>query len=180
MRSGFAIKSQIAKKRLTSQALADFKERIKEIQQLLDAHTALTRLRRAEGAMQSQGQTMQNVATVVQHLVSEPGPGRPREVHALNSAGVALLSAHLQGFVVDLFKEVAAKMLDGKVRDVSSVLSAANTRGNPNEYNIAMLFKSVGFDDILHDIAWQNMSNRRLRTNLQSFNQLRNNTVPVY
>lgn len=162
---------------MASQALTDFKERTKEVEQLIEAHAALTRLRKAEKAMKSQSQTLQNVATVVQHLVSDPGPGRPQEVHALNNAAVALLSAHLQGFVKDLFEEAASRALDGKVLDVPSVLKAANTRGNPNEPNITRLFESIGFADVLDRIAWKNMSNKRLRTNLRAFNELRNRIV---
>lgn len=162
---------------MTSQALADFKERIKEVEQLIDAHAALTGLRKAQRVLESQNQTLQNIGTVVQYLVSPPGRGRPQEVHALNNAAVALLSAHLQGFVKDLFEEAASKTLDGKVLDVPSVLKAANTRGNPNEYNITKLFKSIGFPDVLDGIAWQKMSNKRLRTNLRTFNELRNKIV---
>src|SRR5215469_10951437 len=90
-----------------SQALQDFRERLKEVQELLEAHSALTGLRNAQAALNAGGQTLQNVAQVVQHLVSAPGRGRPRQVQALNSAGIALLSAHLQGFLVDLHIEVA-------------------------------------------------------------------------
>lgn len=162
---------------MTSQALADFKERTKEVDQLLEAHAALTRLRKAERALTSQSQTLQNVADVIQHLVSQPGPGRPQEVHALNNAAIALLSAHLQGFVNDIFEEAASKVLDGKVLDVPSVIKAANTRGNPNEQNITRLFESIGFPDVLEGIAWRNMSNKRLRSNLRTFNELRNRIV---
>lgn len=162
---------------MPSQALNDFMQRTQEVRQLLDAHGALTRLRRAEGAVQSGGQGLQRIADVVQHLVSPPGRGRPAEVHALNSAGVALLSGHLQGFIFDLFKEVTVACLAGKVRDVAAVQSAANTRGNPNWQNITKLFRAVGFPDILADISWQRMSNAQLRRKLESFNMLRNKIV---
>jgi len=160
-----------------SQALADFNERLNEVQQLLDAHTALTRLRRAEAALNAGGQTLQSVAQVIQHLVSDPGPGRPREVHALNSAGVALLSAHLQGYVVDLFKEVANRTLTGKVRDVAALVEAADTRGNLNEANITRLFQSIGYPGVLDNISWQHMNNKQLRAKLKAFNELRNKIV---
>lgn len=162
---------------MTSQALADFKERTKEVDQFLEAHAALTRLRRAERALTSQNRTLQNIADVIQHLVSQPGPGRPQEVHALNNAAIALLSAHLQGYIKDVFEEAALGVLDGKVSDVPSVLKAANTRGNPNEQNVVRLFESIGFPDILDGISWRNMSNKRLRSNLRTFNELRNRIV---
>src|SRR5262249_40155522 len=108
-----------------SQALQDFRERLKEVQELLEAHCALTGLRNAQAALNAGGQTLQNVAQVVQHLVSAPGRGRPRQVQALNSAGIALLSAHLQGFLVDLHIEVARITLDGKVKDLEALTASA-------------------------------------------------------
>jgi len=162
---------------MASQALTDFLKRLDEVQQLVDAHGALVRLKKAEATLHSGGQQLQNVAAVVQHLVSPPGPGRPPEVQALNSAGVALLSAHLQGFFVDLFKEAARTTLDGKVKNLDAVTESTNTRGNPNEQNITRMFKSIGYPNILDDIAWKNMSNRSLRIKLRSFNELRNKIV---
>lgn len=129
---------------MPSQALTDFRERLKEVHQLVDAHGALTRLKNAQAALNDAGQTLQGVANVVQHLVSPPRRGRPPEVQALNSAGIALLSAHLQGFVVDLFDEVTDATLRGKVKDIAAITESANTRGNPNEQNITKLFSSIG------------------------------------
>lgn len=105
---------------------------------------ALTRLNNAEAALNAGGQTLQNVAQVIQHLVTPPRRGRPREVQALNSAGIALLSAHLQGYFSDLFDEVARATLNGKVSEIDAVIGAANRRGNPNEDNITRLFNSIG------------------------------------
>lgn len=157
-----------------SQALTDFDERVKEVQQLLEAHAALTRLRRAEASLSAGGRTLQDVARVIQHLVSNPGRGRPREVHALNSAGIVLLSAHLQGYIADLFKEVANKTLAGKVKDVTALIESTNIRGNPSEENVTRLFRSIGYADVLGGITWQRMNNKRLRAKLKSFNELRN------
>ncbi len=163
---------------MASKALKDFQSRLSEVTQLLEAHSALTRFRRAENAAkESNSQNLQNVADVVRHLVSSPGRGRPAEVHALNSAAIALLSAHLQGFIVDLFKEVAERILRNVVQDVDAVIAGANTRGNPNEQNIVKLFKAIGFTDVLDGLSWQRMSNKQLRAKLQTFNKLRNTIV---
>lgn len=162
---------------MPSKALQDFENRLEEVKQLMEAHGALTRLRRAEAALQSSGKNLQDIAQVVQHLVSSPGRGRPAEVHTLNSAAIALLSAHLQGFIVDIFKEVSGKILDGKVEDIEVIHATVNTRGNPNEYNIVRLFKVIGFSDVLDGVSWQRMSNKQLRNKLQKFNQLRNRIV---
>ncbi len=162
---------------MPSQALIDFRERLKEVAQLVDAHGALTRLKNAEAALSSGGQNLQSVAQVVQHLVSPPRPGRPPEVQALNSAGVALLSAHLQGYVVDLFNEVARITLNGKVKDISVLTEAANTKGNPNEQNITKLFSSIGYPKILDGVSWQRTSNKQVKAKLKTFNELRNKIV---
>ena len=79
--------------------------------------------------------------------------------------------------IVDLYGEVASHILAGKVKDLDVVTSTANTRGNPNEYNITRLFNSIGFPDILDGISWQRMSNKQLRAKLKAFNKLRNKIV---
>lgn len=161
---------------MPSQALVDFHNRLGEVQQLVDAHGALIRFKNAESAFNSGGQ-LKNIAQVVQHLVSTPGPGRPPEVQALNSAGIALLSAHFQGFVTDLYKEVALHTLKGKVKDLDAVISTANKRGNPNEQNITRLFDSIGYSNVLDGISWQKMNNKQLRDKIRSLNELRNKIV---
>lgn len=162
---------------MPSRAFTDFDQRLSEVQQLLDAHSALTRLRNAEAALRAGGQTLQNVAEVVQHLVSEPRRGRPREVQALNSAGIALLSAHLQGFFSDLFDEVARATLDGKVGNTQAVIDSANKRGNPNEENITRLFNSIGYAALLDGVSWQRMNNKQMKAKLRALNELRNKIV---
>lgn len=162
---------------MPSQALADFKDRLGEVQQLLDAHSALTRLRRAEAATANGVPDLQTIGAFVQNLVTTPGRGRPAEVHALNSAGIALLSAHLQGYVVDLYKEVAASTLTGRVQDVSAIVGSANLRGNPNTDNINKLFASLGYPAIMDSLSWQRMNNAQLKNKLRTFNVLRNQIV---
>jgi hypothetical protein len=162
---------------MPSKALTDFRQRLSEVKQLLEAHGALTRLKNAEAALNAGGQNLQNVAQVVQHLVAPIRRGRPPEVQALNSAGVALLSAHLQGFVIDLYTEVAKSTLGGKVKDLSALTESANTRGNPNEQNITRLFSSIGYPKILDGISWQRMNNKQVKAKLKAFNELRNKIV---
>lgn len=164
-------------RQMKSQSLRSFEERLKEIDQLIEAHNALTRLRRAEARLQSGGQHLRNVAHVVEDLVSDPGPGRPQQVHALNSAAIALLSGHLQGYIVDVFQETAQAILRDKVKDVEALIDAAQMRGNPNERNIRSLFKAVGFHDIFDGISWQRMSTESLKKNINDFNELRNRVV---
>jgi|SRR5262249_31748860 len=162
---------------MPSKALDDFRERLTEVEQLLDAHDALTRLRNAEAALRDAGSALEGLSGVLDHLVTRPGPGRPREVQALNSAGIALLSAHLQGFLMDLQGEVARATLDGKVSDLEALLETARMRGNPNQDNIMRSFKCLGYSNVLDGISWQRMSNTSLRAKLRAFNELRNSIV---
>jgi hypothetical protein len=160
-----------------SQALSDFEERLSEIDQLIEAHGALTRLRRAEAALEDAGQSLQAVAQVVNALVTPPGVGRPAEVQALNKAAIALLSAHLQGYVEDVFEEVGRALLNGRVPQVDALLMQAPKRGNPNWDNISRLFSALGFPAILDGLSWQGTSNAALKTRLRQLNELRNRIV---
>ena len=81
------------------QAMKDFADRLAQVQQLVDAHGALVRLKPAEAAMENVMGGISQIKGVIDALVSEPKKGRPPEVQALNSAAIALLSAHLQGSV---------------------------------------------------------------------------------
>jgi hypothetical protein len=162
---------------LPSQALYDLEERLEEIGQLFEAHGALTRLKRAEAALQGGAQSLQEVAPAINALVSPPGPGRPAEVQALNKAAIALLSAHLQGYFEDLFKEIATALLDGAVPSLESLVTQAPTRGNPNWDNINRLFAAVGFSGVLDGLSWQRCSNATLKTRLRDLNELRNRIV---
>jgi hypothetical protein len=161
---------------MPSDALTNFQLRLKEVEQLLAAHTALLRFYRATAAAHNAG-GLANVANVVTHLVAAPGPGRPPQIQALNKAAIALLSGHLQGFITDLYREAASKLLTGHVSNLKTLTEAAPTRGNPNNDNIKWLFATLGFDDILGGISWQRCSNQTMRNRLHKFNELRNKIV---
>ena len=162
---------------MPSRACADLNERLREIDQLLEAHGALTRLKRAEAALAASTQSLQNVAQVVNALVTPPGVGRPAEVQALNKAAIALLSAHLQGYVEDVFEEVGRVLLHGRVPQIDALLTQAQRRGNPNWDNITRLFAAIGFADILNAISWRGVSNATLKKRLRELNELRNRIV---
>ena len=162
---------------MPSQAHSNFLDRMSEIDQLLEAHEALDRIHRAEGSLQAGPKTLEEGVAVVGHLVSAPGPGRPSQVQALNKAAIALLSAHLQGFVEDLFEEAANALLGGTVQDISTLIDEAPTRGNPNRHNIERLFGSIGFPSILDGMSWQKMGNDAVLNRLRELNELRNRIV---
>jgi hypothetical protein len=162
---------------VSSRSLTDFEDRLKQVQQLVDAHVALVRLKKAEALIESGGGGLLHVKSVIDALVSNPGQGRPPEVQALNSAAIALLSAHLQGYIADVFAEAAHELLGSHVPNVAVLIDAAPIRGNPNAQNIAKLFASLGINDALGGISWQRMDSARLHKKLREFNELRNRIV---
>lgn len=96
---------------MPSEAHEHWTGRLAEINQLIDAHGALVRFKRAEAEIEQGGNDFRNIGRIIDALVSDPTRGRPPQVQALNSAAIALLSAHLQGFIVDLFDEACRHLL---------------------------------------------------------------------
>lgn len=162
---------------MPSNAHTNWTNRINEITQLIEAHGALVRFKRAEAEIAQGGTDFRNIGRVVDALVSDPTAGRPPQVQALNSSAIALLSAHLQGYIVDLFEEACGHLLNGKVPDHSAVISTAPTQGNPNLNNINRLFEAIGIPRVLSGISWRGMSNDSLKRKLREFNELRNRIV---
>ena len=162
---------------MSSCAHENWTTRLTEINQLIEAHGALVRFKRAQEEIAQGGTDFQNIGRIVNALVSDPTRGRPPQVQALNSAAIALLSAHLQGFIVDLFEEACRHLLDSRVPDTTVIISAAPTRGNPNTNNINRLFEAIGIPRILSGISWRGMSNESLKRKLREFNELRNRIV---
>ena len=162
---------------MPSKAYTNLEERLKEIDQLVDAHTALTKFQRAEKQAKSAGSGLQSALKLITTLVSDSAGGRPSQVHALNSSAIALLSAHFQGYVAELFDEAVEHLLKGRVVDVECVKSSAPRRGNPNAENISKLFETVGFPAVMDAITWKNMSNDRMKSKLKQLNILRTKLV---
>ena len=129
---------------MPSNAHDNWENRLTEIDQLIEAHGALVRFNRAQEEVAQSGGGLRNIGRIIDALVSDPSAGRPPQVQALNSAGIALLSAHLQGFIVDLYEEACRYLLDSKVPDVAVMISSAPTQGNPNPDNIKRLFSTIG------------------------------------
>ena len=165
---------------MSSQAYTELTQRLDDIRQLLDAHNALTRIKKAEQVAKSGKDNLSAILAILQivnHLVTQPAAGRPHKVEALNRAAIALLSAHLQGYICDLFEEAARIALDGSVQSLDALVKQAPTRGNPNWDNITRLFAAAGFPDILATVSWQNSGPHRVRTRLRDLNELRNRIV---
>ena len=162
---------------MPSKAHQNWEIRVKEIQQLLDAHSALVRFKKAEDAITKGAGDLRNIAKVVDALTLDPTQGKPPEVQALNSAAIALLSAHLQGFVTELYEEACDTLLKKHVPSVEALKKASPSRGNPNVDNIKKLFGSIGFGNVIEGISWSRMGNEALKKKLRDFNELRNRIV---
>jgi len=161
---------------MSSQSLAKLQVRLRDIDQLLDAHSALTKFKKAEAAAKN-STGLSRVASVVNALVSSPGKGRPAEVDAINRAAFVLLCAHFQGFVEDLHQELGEKLLMGRVdKDtVKKIITLAKQRNtNPHPDVIEKMFGGLGVFEVMADIKWQKCSNKAVRTRLTGYIETRN------
>ena|SRR5271167_3505839 len=158
-----------------SMAYANLSLRMKDIQQLMQTHTALTQFRRARRAVEETGGDLAQISSVVNSLVTFPRRGRRAEVDALNRAAIVLLSAHLQGYIEDLHAEAANHLFSSTVKDPNALITEAQSRlPNPLDYCIEQLFRSLGLPNILEELRWQKASNRRIRRRLSKYIEMRN------
>ena len=160
---------------MPSRAFENLGQRMQDIDQLLQAHTALTQFQRAKKAAERAGGALNRIAEIIQPLVGQPGRGRRYEVDALNRAAMVLLSSHLQGFIDDLHSEAARIVLTGKVVDISKVIEQAKPRNsNPHADIIEKMFNGIGLYEILDGMRWQKTSNSALKKRLTEYIQIRN------
>ncbi len=101
---------------MPSKAPDDLAERLKDIDQLITAHDAVVRMRRAKHRARHAGDPTEEAVTTLATLVSPLGRGRVAKVEALNRAAVVLLSAHLEGYIEDLYAQAASSLLQGRVQ----------------------------------------------------------------
>ena len=160
---------------MPSEAYKTLGNRMKDIEQLLEAHKALTQFQRARRAAEKAGGELARISEVIDSLVTEPGRGRRTEVAALNRAAMVLLSAHLQGYIEDVYAEAARIMLEDKVRDVEVLIERALAGfSNPHAQRIDDLFATIGLPKITDDLSWQRASNRAVKRRLTAYIQVRN------
>jgi hypothetical protein len=160
---------------MPSQARQDLDERLIDLDQLFQAHTALTKFKKAEAAANQAGGGLQNITNVVNALVTQPGKGRPAEVSALNRSAFVLLCAHFQGFVEDLHKEAAQHSLAGKVASVDEVVKLVKPRNsNPHSDIIERMFSGIGIYDLMHKPHWNKCSNATVRSRITKYIEERN------
>lgn len=160
---------------MASKARANLTDRLKDIDQLLNAHTAITKFTKAEQAANAAGGQLAQIATVIQALVTNPGKGRPKEVDALNRAAFVLSLAHFQGFVDELHAEIGKLILKGKAADPDAVIKLVKPpRSNPHVNIINQMFAGVGVYDLMDSISWQRCDNKSVKSRLTTYLETRN------
>lgn|SRR5574337_570160 len=160
---------------MSSQSLNNLTERLKDIDQLLKAHTAITKFNNAEAAAKQAGGQLAQVAKVMQALVTAPGPGKPKEVDAINRAAFVLLMAHFQGFVDELHMELGKIVLAGKVSNPEAIVKLVKPpRSNPHVEIINQMFSGLGVYELMDAIAWQKCDNKTVKSRLTSYLETRN------
>lgn len=158
---------------MASIALTNLKNRLADISQLLDAHTALTKLKKVQAAAKGGG--LEKIIDVVNALVKEPGVGRPAEVAALNRAAFVLLTAHFQGFVDELHRETADHILKGKVSSIDDVVKMVKPRNaNPHVDVIEKMFAGLGCYEVMSKISWNKCANATVKKRLTDYIETRN------
>jgi len=160
---------------MSSKALTSLTERLKDIEQLLNAHTAITKFNKAESAAKKAGGELAKISSVMHALVTDPGPGKPKEVDAINRAAFVLLTAHFQGFVEDLHAEVGAVILKGKANDPEAVIKLVKPpRSNPHVNIINQMFSGLAIYELMDSISWQKCDNKSVKSRLKDYLETRN------
>ncbi len=160
---------------MPSAAYEHLEHRMRDIEQLMEAHTALTQFQRARRAAEQAGGDLARISHVVSSLVTEPGPGRRREVDALNRAAIVLLSSHLQGYIEDVYTEAARILLQPSLINIDTLIEQTRSRfSNPHAYRIDRLFASISLPKITGDLSWQRASNKSVKSRLSRYIYLRN------
>ncbi len=160
---------------MPSRSLQYLDQRMQDIEQLLQAHTALTQFQRARRAAERAGGELSRIAEIIEPLVHQPGRGRRTEVDALNRGSMVLLSSHLQGFIDDLHLEAANIVLANKVNSIERVVEHAKPRNaNPHADIIERMFDGIGIYEVLDNICWQKASNNTIKKRLTEYIQIRN------
>lgn len=138
---------------MPSTSFHNLESRLKDIEQLLAAHTAITKFNKAQRVAEQAGAELRNISRIIDALVTNPGRGRPSEVDALNRAGFVLLCSHLQGFIDDIHLEVAHIVLRGKVASIEETVKLVKPRNsNPHVEVINKIFAGLGIYDLMDKI----------------------------
>ena len=163
---------------MVSSALTNFEERRKDIDRILQAHGYFVRFYRAENRLRTAGHGLDRLAAAIRELGASPRPGRPPNLEALNRAAIVLLSAHLEGYIEDVYSEAATVLLEGKVKNLEVLVkNAQDSFQNPRPRAIEQLFGTIGLPGILDGISWRRANNDSVRRRLGEFLTLRNDVA---
>jgi RiboL-PSP-HEPN len=163
---------------MPTKALEQLNKRLEDVDRLLEAHRSLSQLRQIKAV--SAGQTdLVRALALAQRAFGGPVRGRRWGVAALNRAGIVLLTAHLEGYVEDLFEEgataLASNSFDMNEYDVHAfVAQATGSFRSPKPQNIKDLFTRLGLTDVLGTVQWGNLLNSDVRKRLGDLVALRN------
>ncbi len=135
---------------MSSQALQELETRLRDVDELIVAHAALTG-----------GQ-----------------PGRPaqRQGAAITRAGVVLLSAATEAFVEDLFEEAARLVFNGMpAADIDKLFRNTSRRlNNADVHKTEMLYFNLGLPWAVRGLSWKKFPNDTLRAELNKLIGARN------
>lgn len=123
--------------------MSKFQNRLNDVDHLISAHERLTGRRRAKPTTQQQ-----------------------QEGAAITRAGIVLLCAAIEGFIEDIFEEVANSIAPAShTTRLENELFKPTTRklNTPNSFNTNMLFANLGIWWLLDEVRWQKFSPEDVR-----------------
>ena len=139
-----------------SQSFAKFLERMKEIEQVVSARTAMATVEYVnESLVKSKEMSPKDFVNGIINY-SHSRPIRRLGYHAINEATMVLLSACLEGFIENLHEEAMGELLDERIESrgvLKSLIGYAHRGfGNPWPRSIKGLFKTCGMMDIISNL----------------------------
>lgn len=96
---------------------------------------------------------------------------------SINRSCIVMLSALLQSYVEEEFKEAARRRfptLNANLKAFEAYWKQMKGWGNPSDSNIRHLFLKIGVPDVLDGMTWQRTDAERIRFKLRELNEIRN------
>ena len=96
---------------------------------------------------------------------------------SINRSCIVMLSALLQAYVEEVFKDAAQRRFPDLAADPAAFDRYWNQMknwGNPNGGNIKVLFLKLGVPDVLTGLSWQRTTEAEIQSKLDKLNQIRN------
>lgn len=171
-------------------ALQSFNERLKQIDELLEAREILLKFNKVEQDLEkvkNLGKSSLNelpslvtiITKIVDTLKSKPSVGR-REYSPINSSAYVLLIAFFQGYIEDLYCEKGLLVLKKQFHNASDeelkkILKGLKPiRSNPHSEIINKYFANIGIYQIMDGICWKKQTNKTITERLKKSIEIRN------